>query len=295
MNVESAKTSASTKISENQTSSSASTSANKDNSASFKQELNAVKSQDTKQAENDNVQAQQQNAETENAQGMQQNAQTNAAQQLKDKQMQDKKNTMLEDAEFSAISNPLDELSSKIATLNEMKNPLNSKIQSSQNKTKETDLLTADCFKTMNMDHNDVTFFLNLVQNQQVSAQNIQIQNQNTINNFTEIKTEATHSTVQVSQTLLDALNESVKTGKPFRIDFDKDIAVIMKVDKNGVLSANFIPGDAAVENYLRNNIASLKQSFNEQGLNYNELSYSKHQKQQQGQNQSQNKENKDE
>lgn len=295
MNVESAKTPTVTKVSENQTSSSAATTG-KDNSASFKQELDAVKSQDSKQTESENIQAQQQNTEPENAEAVKQNAQTNAARQLKDKQLQDEKNALFDKDEFSTISNPLDELSSKIAALNEMKNPLNMKFKSADNKIKETDLSTADCFKTMNMDKNDVTFFLNLVQNQQMSAQSTQLQNQNAINNnFTEIKTEATQSTVQVSQTLLDALNESVKTGKPFRIDFDKDIAVIMKVDKNGVLSANFIPGDAAVENYLRNNIESLKQSFNEQGLNYNELSYSKHQKQQQGQNQSQNKENEDE
>ena len=50
-----------------------------------------------------------------------------------------------------------------------------------------------------------------------------------------------------------------------------------MRVDKNGNLNANFIPGDKAVEAYLRNNISYLKQRFDEQDLPYNELTYSKH------------------
>jgi hypothetical protein len=80
---------------------------------------------------------------------------------------------------------------------------------------------------------------------------------------------------VQVSSILMDKLNESLKTNRPFRIDFDKDISVIIKVNRDGSLAANFIPGDKAVEQYLRNNIASLRQRFDEENLPYSELSYS--------------------
>ncbi len=102
---------------------------------------------------------------------------------------------------------------------------------------------------------------------------------------FQEIKAEATQKTVAVTQTLLDSLNESMKTNKPFRIDFGDDIAVIMKVDKDGILSANFIPGSSAVENYLRGNIGYLRQSFEEQNLDYNELSYTRQENKKQKQN----------
>ena len=61
-----------------------------------------------------------------------------------------------------------------------------------------------------------------------------------------------------------------------------KDIAVIIKVNKDGSLMANFIPGDKAVEQYLRNNIASLRQRFDEENLSYSELSYSNSKNQQQ-------------
>ena len=87
---------------------------------------------------------------------------------------------------------------------------------------------------------------------------------------------------VKVSSILMEKLSESMKTNQPFRIDFDKDISVIIKVNKDGTLTANFIPGDKAVEQYLRNNISSLKQRFDEENLPYSELSYSNSGKQQQ-------------
>ena len=73
-----------------------------------------------------------------------------------------------------------------------------------------------------------------------------------------------------------------MKTNQPFRIDFDKDVSVIIKVNKDGSIAANFIPGDKAVEQYLRNNISFLRQRFDEQNLSYSQLSYSNSRQQQQ-------------
>ena len=73
----------------------------------------------------------------------------------------------------------------------------------------------------------------------------------------------------------MEKLADSLRTNQPFRIDFDKDVSVIIKVNKDGSLSANFIPGDKAVEQYLRNNISYLRQRFDEENLSYSELNYS--------------------
>lgn len=60
-------------------------------------------------------------------------------------------------------------------------------------------------------------------------------------------------------------------------IDFDNNISVILKVNKEANCQQIFIPGDAAVgKHYLRNNISLLQQSFNDQGLSYEQLSYKK-------------------
>lgn len=187
-------------------------------------------------------------------------------------------------------ADPLNELSSKIAALSSLKNNFSSKTHIKKAETVDKGAKSDYC-QTIKMNPNDITFFLNLVDNQQLTAQNsMGVNSQNGA--FTDIKSEATQQTVPVSAPLMDALNESFKTNKPFRIDFGGDVAVIMKVDRDGKLSANFIPGSAAVEAYLKNNIALLQQSFDEQNLPYNQLSYSKQQQQQQKENK---KENNDE
>lgn len=133
-------------------------------------------------------------------------------------------------------------------------------------------------YDVINMSDSDANFFANLVQNTDMSMQSIAA-------NISDQMAEGAQNiqkNVQVSSVLMDKLAESMKTNQPFRIDFDKDVSVIIKVNKDGSLAANFIPGDKAVEQYLRNNIASLRQRFDEQDLSYIQLSYSNSRQQQQ-------------
>lgn len=300
----------STKITstQNETSKTSSSSSNpaKDSKTSFKDELNVAKTEDSKQVEKENNETE--NAsntnDPNNAQNVkegQKSAEQNNANQINKDTVNQEKIKTADNLENEIYNKSFKDLNSKILAINELKQGLNNDFKSNETVSKkdEKSIDKSSYCRTINMDNKDITFFLNLVDNQQMTAQNNQINgNSAMLNNaFTDVKTEATQQTVQVSATLLDALNESVKTNKPFRIDFDSDVAVIMKVDKNGVLSANFIPGSAAVENYLRNNIESLKQSFNDQNLPYNELTYSNREKQEQRQNNQsgKNKENQDE
>lgn len=133
-------------------------------------------------------------------------------------------------------------------------------------------------YDAINMSDSDATFFANLVQNTDMSMQSIasQIQTQMADGN------QSIQQNVKVSSVLMEKLSESMKTNQPFRIDFDKDVSVIIKVNKDGSIAANFIPGDKAVEQYLRNNISFLRQRFDEQNLSYSQLSYSNSRQQQQ-------------
>ena len=128
------------------------------------------------------------------------------------------------------------------------------------------------------MSDSDANFFANLVQNTDMSMKSIASQISDAMVN----NSENVQKNVQVSSVLMDKLSESMKTNQPFRIDFDKDVSVIIKVNKDGSLAANFIPGDKAVEQYLKNNISFLKQRFDDQNLPYSELSYSNSRQQQQ-------------
>jgi hypothetical protein len=274
-----------TKTSEtsNSTSSaSATATATKDSSTSFKDELEAAKTQDTKDADK-------KAAETKTTQDTQKNADEKAAQEVSKNEAQSKKDA--EATDNKKISDPIKELNAQLATLNGIKGVYNPKTNNFELKAEEPST-KKDYSSTLKMDNKDINFFVNLVANQQMTAQSAQLNNAGlgANNGFNEIKSEATEKTVNVSATLMDAINQSVKTNQPFRIDFGNDVAVIMKVNKDGQLSANFIPGSAAVEQYLRNNIETLRQSFNEQNLPYDRLSYSRQQNKEQNQNQ--NKEN---
>lgn len=128
-------------------------------------------------------------------------------------------------------------------------------------------------FNSLSMTQADAEFFVNLTQNNDVSMQNITTQAQNLLNQGTDVR--EVQQNVKISETLLNALNTAKENNQPLRIDFDQNIAVILRVGKDGALAANFIPGDKAVEQYLRNNIESLKNTFRENDLPYTDLSYS--------------------
>ncbi len=78
----------------------------------------------------------------------------------------------------------------------------------------------------------------------------------------------------EVSKSLMNLIEEAYKTGKPARIDFDNNVSVILRIGRDGKVSADFIPGDKAVEQYLKNNIGYLKQSFEDQNLEYGDIMY---------------------
>lgn len=134
---------------------------------------------------------------------------------------------------------------------------------------------------SLKMNESDADFFINLTQNEgeNINVQSIQTQAQGMLNNGADVA--EVKQNVQVSQALLDALSKARENNQPLRIDFDQNVSVILRVGRDGAISAQFIPGDKAVEQYLRNNIDALRNSFDEQDLPYSDLSYSHSSKEQ--------------
>ena len=87
------------------------------------------------------------------------------------------------------------------------------------------------------MSQDDALFFANLLTKTDMSMQSIagEFQKELSAGNVQNVQ-----KTAKVSSVLMDALSESMKTGKAFRIDFDKDVSVVMRVDRDGHLNANF-------------------------------------------------------
>lgn len=196
------------------------------------------------------------------------------------------------DTEVDAHLNSADLLTMNIQQLLDTQNLMNNRVAA----ISTTEDLTKNIgenlnFQSMEMTVEDAQFFVDVVKNNNAGVQNV-VQDIQQAMNF---GTEKVQKTANVSKTLINALQNSVKTGQAVRIDFGNDVAVVMRVSRDGSIMANFIPGDKAVEEYLKNNIGFLKQRFDEEDIPYSQLSYSQHQQQERKQQQENNKENKHE
>lgn len=115
---------------------------------------------------------------------------------------------------------------------------------------------------------NDAIFFVNLLNQQNLISYSIE---------DNKIQLSLDNQKINATNSLLNMLQTSIDSKKPIRLDFDKDVTVILKMDNDGKIQAHFIPGTLEVEKYLKNNIQSLKQAFEEEEINYSYLGYSKH------------------
>ena len=110
------------------------------------------------------------------------------------------------------------------------------------------------------MNEADVEVFTELVQNGEVNLNNL--------------APEAAQKAVHVSKTLSDMLAKAMEDNKPVRIEFDNGISVIIKISKDGKISADFLPSTQAAEAYLKENLPILKQKFDDQNIDYDELNH---------------------
>ncbi len=233
---------------------------------------------------------------------------TEAKSETKENDADDKKdenktsdNTLLNgkvenDSEIDIKLNTKDLLSLNIQQLLDTQNQITNKTNVYNLSISTTEDLTRNIGETLkyeaiNMTEGDAQFFIDVVKNNNAGVQNV-VQD---IQQAMTFGTEEVQKSANVSKTLLNALNNTAKTGQAVRIDFGNDVAVVMRVGKDGAIMANFIPGDKAVEEYLKNNISFLRQRFEEEDIPYSQLSYSQHQQQEKRQQQENNKENKHE
>ena len=77
-----------------------------------------------------------------------------------------------------------------------------------------------------------------------------------------------------LSEKFLALLRDSIINHKVFRIDFDNKISVIIKIDVEGKVHAEFQTTDEATETYLKNHLHILKEKFEELNVSYGEITY---------------------
>ena len=135
-------------------------------------------------------------------------------------------------------------------------------------------------YDSLTMSLDDAKFFVNLTKEGQFSVNSNQNGDFQSLVQLEIGKNIVSQRSVEVTNQLTKLIEKAQSTQKPVRISFDNDVSVILRIDKHGKVTAEFIPGNIEVENYLRNNIASLRQKFDEQNLPYNDLFYRQNGKQ---------------
>jgi len=133
------------------------------------------------------------------------------------------------------------------------------------------------------IEKNDIDFIKSCAENpnMQLNMINPQTMTVNyTLNNNIETKTtanEVSYKSLNVSKSLANMIDYAYKTQKPVRLDFDGNASVILKIDTEGKLTAEFISSDKAMENLMKNNIPHLRNKMDSEGLPYKEITYREH------------------
>ncbi len=120
----------------------------------------------------------------------------------------------------------------------------------------------------------DIKFLKTMVENPCMMLQSINPQNCQITFAIPDMQGGVSYKSFDFSKGLSNLIEYAHKSQKPVRINFDEDSSVILKINKEGKLSAEFVSSNAAMEFILRNNIPNLKNKMDKEGLPYENISY---------------------
>ena len=108
------------------------------------------------------------------------------------------------------------------------------------------------------MNQADVEVFANIVEKGEIDVR--------------ELTTKGVEKSVQISKTLADLLAKAMNDNQPIRINFDNNISVIIRISREGKLTADFLPSSQVAEAYLKENLPLLRQRFDDNNIDYDSL-----------------------
>lgn len=123
------------------------------------------------------------------------------------------------------------------------------------------------------MTEDDAKFFQIILNNQNVS-----------INNSGSVivedeKGEKSLKNLNFSKSVMNLVEYAYSSNRPIRIDFAQNTSVILKIDRLGQISAEFISSDKAMEYLLKTNIPLLRQKLDSAGIKYKSIFYREEEK----------------
>lgn len=120
----------------------------------------------------------------------------------------------------------------------------------------------------------DFKFIKQCVDNPNMTINSLNQQNLQVNFSLPEQTSEVSYRSLNFSKGLFNLIDYAYKTQRPIRLDFEGNSSVILKIDNEGKLSAQFISSDMAMEQILKNNIPHLRNRFDSEKIPYKEITY---------------------
>ncbi|MEI7474236.1 MAG: hypothetical protein WCK67_05595 [bacterium] len=153
--------------------------------------------------------------------------------------------------------------------------------QQEENKIKppQPDIYNFEIEKSFDLEKNnlsdkDLDFFNFIVQNPNITIMDMSKQFNNVNFIVNNQSGNISYKSFDFSKSLSSLIEYAFTKQKPVRLDFEGQSSVIIKIDKEGKLTAEFMSADKAMEQILRNTIPNLKSKFEAEGLPYKDISY---------------------
>lgn len=144
--------------------------------------------------------------------------------------------------------------------------------------------LKADNMISLNFESiskDDIEFFKLISDKKEITINNLTPQdNKISLTTLQEGQQQVSYKTINISKGLFNLVEYTFKTQKPVRLDFQGTSSVILKVNNEGKLTAEFMTNDAAMEYALKSSIPGLRQKMDSEGIPYQEISYRDNKKQ---------------
>ncbi|HSA07593.1 MAG TPA: hypothetical protein P5556_10500 [Candidatus Gastranaerophilales bacterium] len=120
----------------------------------------------------------------------------------------------------------------------------------------------------------DFEFFKLRAEKKEIILNDINTQNSQVNLMVVDNSNQISYKSLNFSKGLFNLIEYSFQKQKPVRLDFTGNSSVILKMNQNGKLTAQFISNDAAMEYILRSSIPNLKNKLDAEGIPYEEIFY---------------------
>lgn len=118
------------------------------------------------------------------------------------------------------------------------------------------------------MTEDDMEFFKLVLNNP-----NVAINNSDSIVVEDE-KGKKTLKKLDFSKSMMNLIEYAYGSNRPIRLDFAQNLSIILKIDKQGQVSAEFVSSDKAMGYLLKTNLPLLRQKLDSEGIKYKKIFY---------------------